>query len=96
MRTIPALQVVPVRANRTTEASRQEPPTSIWSPGALLRADINGIRYHGSVCYIDDHVDFIAVNASCFSKDQPAEAEWSGTKAKFESTWSFARYAGVG
>ena len=96
MRIAPNSQVAPARVHRVAAERTTEPPTNIWSPGALLYADLGGIRYYGSVCYVDEHVDYMTVHASHFVNDMPLVVAWSGTRSEFAATWSFARYSGVG
>ena len=71
---------------------------NVWSPGALLVAELEDGLHYGVVEYTDGLLDYIVVRFLTFStKTQQLHAmkSWAGTGKEFSSTWSFARHLGA-
>lgn len=72
----------------------QKPPTSIWDPGALLTALVDGERLYGKVVELDPHVDYVLVHVHT-SGANPVSLAWAGKRSAFQSMWSFAHHIGA-
>lgn len=82
--------------HKSSSASTPKPPTSIWDQGALLCRVSGGKVFYGTVVSSDQHLDFIVVQASNFSKTGvPLVVHWSGTRDEFQRTWRFSKYEGA-
>jgi len=83
-------------ATKTHAGAAQKPPTSIWDPGALLCRVHDGKVFYGTVVAVDEHVDYITVQASTFRlAGIPIIVPWAGTRKEFLRTWQFTRYGGA-
>lgn len=79
---------------KTPPAVPQKPPTSIWDPGALLTALVDGNRLYGKVAEQDPHVDYILVHIHLCGAN-PVNLAWAGKRSAFQSMWAFARHIGA-